>query len=145
MQEDASRGGFVGRILLSVSGLSSVSKHYCRDDTKDSDSGWVSGSGNPCFGVGGLDWVSKGTNQVSQRLGWVSTTDSAQGSPDAAWLGVPGSGMLVESPVIGDQVKPPLGGLSAHSRASGLPMSYQPRRRRMTCFLFRTESATVFD
>ena len=29
--------------------------------------------------------------------------------------------------------------------ASAPPMSYQPRRRQMTCFLFRTESATVFD
>lgn len=119
MQEDTSRGGFVGRILLSVSGLSSVSKHYGRDDTKDSDSGWVLGSGNPCSGVGGLDWVSKGTNQVSQRPGWVSTTDSAQGSLDAAWLGVPGLGMLVESR--GDQVQPPLGGLSAHSRGFCTP------------------------
>ena len=41
--------------------------------------------------VGGLDWVSEGTNQVSERLGWVSTTESTQGSPDAAWLGAPGS------------------------------------------------------
>ena len=47
--------------------------------------------------------------------------------------------------ISGDQVKPPLGGLSAHSRGSAPPMSYQPRRRQMTCFLFRTESAMVFD
>lgn len=51
------------------------------------------------FSVGGFDWVSESTNQVSQRLGWVSTMESGQGSPDTAWLGAPGSGMFVESPV----------------------------------------------
>ena len=118
LQEDTSGGGFLGRMLLSVLELSFVSKHYCRGDARDSDSGGVSGSG--IHAQCRRTWLGLWGHQPRVTEAWLGQHHGERpGQPrrclaQGSWLGD-------VCWISGDQVQPPLGGLSAHSRGFCAP------------------------